>query len=104
LLTRSAVRVGLRADGEIPFVGAVTDEVDPDGAADQLGRLRVFLHRKHLRTAIAVSLHSGRTEGFDLVVHHAADGDLRELDRLLGVDVARLPTCSPSRACVRAAS
>ena len=46
LLTRSAVRVGLRAAGEVPLVGAVVEELDPDAVAGQVDRLRVYLNRK----------------------------------------------------------
>jgi tetratricopeptide (TPR) repeat protein len=46
VLTRSAVRVGLRAAGDIPFVGGFADELDADGLAEQADRLRAFLVRR----------------------------------------------------------
>ncbi|MBV9013571.1 MAG: tetratricopeptide repeat protein [Pseudonocardiales bacterium] len=46
LLTQSAVRIGLRAVGDVPFVGAVAEEVNPDVVASQVDRLRVFLSQK----------------------------------------------------------
>lgn len=46
VLTRSAVRVGLRAAGDVPFVGGFAEELDADALADQVDRLRVFLSRR----------------------------------------------------------
>jgi tetratricopeptide (TPR) repeat protein len=46
LLTRSAVRVGLRAAGDVPFVGALAGEVDAEAMAGQVDRLRQFLSGK----------------------------------------------------------
>jgi hypothetical protein len=45
-LTQSAVRIGLRAVGDVPFIGAVAEEVNPDAVASQVDRLRVFLSQK----------------------------------------------------------
>ncbi|GLW91265.1 ATP-binding protein [Actinokineospora globicatena] len=45
-LTRTVVRVGLRAASDIPFVGAVAEEVDGDAVAGRVDRLRTFLGRK----------------------------------------------------------
>lgn len=46
VLTRSAVRVGLRAAGDVPVVGPFTKELNPDVVAEQADRLRVYLSRK----------------------------------------------------------
>ncbi|MEU4604317.1 tetratricopeptide repeat protein [Kribbella sp. NPDC023972] len=46
LLTRSAVRIGLRAAEEIPLVGALTGEIDKDEAALQADQARAFLARR----------------------------------------------------------
>lgn len=46
LLTRSAVRVGLRAAGDVPFLGALASTVDEDAAADRADRLRRFVAGK----------------------------------------------------------
>lgn len=46
VLTRSAVRVGLRAAGDIPFVGGFAGELDADGLAEQADRMRAFLVRR----------------------------------------------------------
>ncbi len=45
-LTRSAVRIGVRAAGDIPVVGAFVKEIDTDAVAKQADRFRVFLSRK----------------------------------------------------------
>jgi hypothetical protein len=45
-LTQSAVRIGLQAVGDVPFIGAVAEEVNPDVVASQVDRLRVFLSQK----------------------------------------------------------
>ncbi|GAA3039493.1 tetratricopeptide repeat protein [Actinokineospora globicatena] len=45
-LTRTVVRVGLRAASDIPFVGAVAEEVDGDAVAGRVDRMRTFLGRK----------------------------------------------------------
>lgn len=45
-LTRTVVRVGLRAAGDVPLLGAVAEEVDGDAVAGQVDRLRAFLGRK----------------------------------------------------------
>src|SRR5262249_47897176 len=49
LLTRSAVRVGLRALEDIPFIGAFAAEVDRDGVAQQAEQARQFLARRFTR-------------------------------------------------------
>ncbi|MER7249722.1 tetratricopeptide repeat protein [Kribbella sp. NPDC000426] len=46
LLTRSATRIALRAAGDLPFVGAFTDEIDKDEAAVQADQVRAFLARR----------------------------------------------------------
>jgi hypothetical protein len=46
LLTRSAVRIGLRAAGDVPVIGAVAEELNADAVASQVDRLRVFLSQK----------------------------------------------------------
>ncbi|MFI9382433.1 tetratricopeptide repeat protein [Kutzneria sp. NPDC052558] len=46
LLTRSTVRAGLAAAGEVPVVGALAKAVDSKSAAEDVDRLRVFLSRK----------------------------------------------------------
>ncbi|MBL7491075.1 tetratricopeptide repeat protein [Frankia sp. AgB1.9] len=46
LLTRTAVRVGLHAAGDVPFAGAVTEAIDADAAADQVDRFRRFIAAK----------------------------------------------------------
>ncbi|WP_344236993.1 tetratricopeptide repeat protein [Kribbella hippodromi] len=46
LLTRSAVRIGLRAAANVPVVGAFTEEIDKNEAADQVDQLRAFLSRR----------------------------------------------------------
>jgi hypothetical protein len=46
LLTQSAVRIGLRAAGDIPFIGAVAEELNADVVASQVDRLRAFLSQK----------------------------------------------------------
>jgi hypothetical protein len=45
-LTRSAVRIGLRAAEDIPLVGPFAKELNTDAVAGQADRLRVFLNRK----------------------------------------------------------
>lgn len=46
LLTKPAVRIGLRAAGDVPFIGAVTEELNADVVASQVDRLRAFLSQK----------------------------------------------------------
>jgi tetratricopeptide (TPR) repeat protein len=46
LLTRSAVRIGLRAAGDLPLIGAVVEELDSDAVVGQIDRLRTFLNQK----------------------------------------------------------
>ncbi|GAA3440353.1 tetratricopeptide repeat protein [Kutzneria kofuensis] len=46
LLTRSTVRAGLAAAGEVPVVGAFTKAIDARSAAEDVDKLRVFLSRK----------------------------------------------------------
>jgi tetratricopeptide (TPR) repeat protein len=46
LLTQSAVRIGLRAAGDVPFIGAVAEELNADVVASQVDRLRAFLSQK----------------------------------------------------------
>jgi len=46
LLTRSTVRAGLAAAGEVPVVGALAKAMDAKSAAEDVDRLRVFLSRK----------------------------------------------------------
>ncbi|MDX3002829.1 tetratricopeptide repeat protein [Kribbella solani] len=46
LLTRSAVRIGLRAAANVPVVGAFTEEIDKNDAAEQVDQLRAFLGRR----------------------------------------------------------
>ncbi|MGW7685232.1 tetratricopeptide repeat protein [Kribbella sp. NPDC054772] len=49
LLTRSAVRIGLRAAEGIPVVGAFTGEIDKNEAALQADQARAFLARRFAR-------------------------------------------------------
>ncbi|WP_329002564.1 tetratricopeptide repeat protein [Kribbella sp. NBC_00709] len=49
LLTRSAVRIGLRATEQIPGVGAFTGEIDKEAAALQADQARAFLARRFTR-------------------------------------------------------
>ena len=49
LLTRSAVRIGLRAARDIPVVGAFAGEIDKDEAARQADQARMFLARRFAR-------------------------------------------------------
>ncbi|MFC0436705.1 AAA family ATPase [Kutzneria buriramensis] len=46
LLTRSTVRAGLAAAGEVPVVGAFTKAIDAKSTAEDVDKLRVFLSRK----------------------------------------------------------
>ncbi|HWD78362.1 MAG TPA: tetratricopeptide repeat protein [Kribbella sp.] len=46
LLTRSAVRIGLRATEDIPVVGAFAGEIDKDAVAQQADQARAFLARR----------------------------------------------------------
>ena len=46
LLTRSTVRAGLAAAGEVPVVGAFAKAVDAKSAAEDVDQIRVFLSRK----------------------------------------------------------
>ncbi|WP_432880459.1 tetratricopeptide repeat protein [Kribbella sp. CA-245084] len=46
LLTRTATRIVLRAAGDLPLVGAFTDEIDKDEAALQADQVRAFLARR----------------------------------------------------------
>lgn len=46
VLTRSAVRIGLRAAEDIPVVGSFTKELDREALADQVEKFRAFLSVK----------------------------------------------------------
>ncbi|HEX5493846.1 MAG TPA: tetratricopeptide repeat protein [Mycobacteriales bacterium] len=46
LLTRSATRIGVRLAADVPVVGAVAAEVDPDALGRNVDQLRMFLSRK----------------------------------------------------------
>ncbi|QUQ66132.1 tetratricopeptide repeat protein [Kutzneria sp. CA-103260] len=46
LLTRSTVRAGLAAAGEVPVVGGIAKAIDSKSAAEDVDKLRVFLSRK----------------------------------------------------------
>ncbi len=46
LLTKTVVRVGLHAAGDVPIAGALAEAVDKDAAAEQADRLRRFLAGK----------------------------------------------------------
>lgn len=76
LMTRSTARILLRAAGDIPVVGAFTDEIDKDAAALQADQLRAFLARRF-----------GRRHDLDLLVSpvdvlsQAIAADLRQVGR-----------------------
>lgn len=55
LLTRSAVRIAVRAGHDLPGVGAVAKEFNPDVVADEAERLRAYVSRR-LRDRDAVRL------------------------------------------------
>ncbi|APU20258.1 ATP-binding protein [Actinoalloteichus sp. GBA129-24] len=50
MLTRSAVRLGLRAGGGIPVLGALAAEIDADTVATNVDEVRAYLSRKFSRS------------------------------------------------------
>jgi tetratricopeptide (TPR) repeat protein len=80
LVTRSTVRLGVAAAGEIPVVGAAAKAVDPKSAAEDVDKLRVLLFRK-LRSRDDVRLVMFPTE----VLTRALLSDLNTLKRPLAL-------------------
>ncbi|MCK9920361.1 tetratricopeptide repeat protein [Frankia sp. AgPm24] len=67
LLTKSFVRVGLHAAGDVPVAGALTEAIDADAAAEQVDRLRRFLagkFRNHDDLRLVISPISELTPAF----------------------------------------
>ena len=80
LLTRSTVRAGLAAAGEVPVVGAFTKAIDARSAAEDVDKLRVYLARK-LRSHDDVQLLMSPAE----VLTPALVNDLNALKRPLAL-------------------